>query len=69
MTLSPCRTLQNVIQTQKCVLCLEYAKPNIDVFLSALQMYLNQNLTGEVSEIRMLLIPNREVLYMKIVMA
>ena len=24
MTLSPCRTLQNVIQTQKCVLCLEY---------------------------------------------
>ena len=32
MTLSPCRTLQNVIQTQKCVLCLEYAKPNRCVF-------------------------------------
>ena len=41
MTLSPCRTLQNVIQTQKCVLCREYAKPN-NVFLSALQKYLNQ---------------------------
>ena len=32
MTLSPCRTLQNVIQTQKCVLCREYAKPNRCVF-------------------------------------
>ena len=41
MTLSPCRTLQNVIQTQKCVLCREYAKPNGCV-LSALQKYLNQ---------------------------
>ena len=28
MTRSLCRTLQNVIQTQKCVLCCEYAKPN-----------------------------------------
>ena len=42
MTLSPCRTLQNVIQTQKCVPCCEYAKPNRCVFLSALQKYLNQ---------------------------
>ena len=32
MTLSPCRTLQNVIHTQKCVLCREYAKPNRCVF-------------------------------------
>ena len=32
MTLSPCRTLQNVIQTQKCVLCRDYAKPNRCVF-------------------------------------
>ena len=32
MTLSPCRTLQNVIQTQKCVPCREYAKPNRCVF-------------------------------------
>ena len=32
MTLSPCRTLQNVIQTQKCVPCLEYAIPNRCVF-------------------------------------
>ena len=32
---------QNVIQTQKCVPCREYAKPNRCV-LSALQKYLNQ---------------------------
>ena len=32
MTLLPCCTLQNVIQTQKCVLCREYAKPNRCVF-------------------------------------
>ena len=32
MTLSPCRTLQTVLQTQKCVLCLEYAKANRCVF-------------------------------------
>ena len=32
VTLSPCRTLQHVIQTQKCVLCREYAKPNRCVF-------------------------------------
>ena len=32
MTLSPCRTLQNVIHTQKCVPCREYAKPNRCVF-------------------------------------
>ena len=30
--MSPCRTLQNVIQTQRCVLCREYAKPNRCVF-------------------------------------
>ena len=30
MTLSPCRTLQNVIHTQKCVLCREYAKPSLN---------------------------------------
>ena len=41
MTLSPCRTLQNVIHTQKYVPCREYAKPNRCV-LSALQKYLNQ---------------------------
>ena len=32
MTLSPCRTLQNVTHTQKCVPCREYAKPNRCVF-------------------------------------
>ena len=32
MTLSPCRTLQNVIHTQKCMPCREYAKPNRCVF-------------------------------------
>ena len=32
MTLSPCHTLQIVIQTQKCVPCRECAKPNTCVF-------------------------------------
>ena len=32
MTLSPCRILQNVIHTQKCVPCREYAEPNRCVF-------------------------------------
>ena len=32
VTLSPCHTLQNVIHTQKCVPCHEYAKPNRCVF-------------------------------------
>ena len=35
-TVTVCRTLQNVIQTQKCTLNQK------DVFLSALQMYPNQ---------------------------
>ena len=35
MTLSPCRTLRNVIHTQKCVPCRKYAKPKlIDVYES-----------------------------------
>ena len=38
MTLSQCRTLHSVIQIQKCVSMLN----QIDVFLSALQKYLNQ---------------------------
>ena len=38
VTLSPCRTSQNVIQTQKCVLCCEYAKPNRCVFESFAQV-------------------------------
>ena len=41
VTLTPCRTLQNVKQTQKCVLCREYAEPNRCV-LSVLQKYVNQ---------------------------
>ena len=39
MTLLPCRTLQNGIQTQKCVPC---TLNQIDVFSSVLQTYLNQ---------------------------
>ena len=32
MTLSPCRTLQNVVQTQRCVPCSTCARPNRCVF-------------------------------------